>query len=150
MKTAICTAAGIVGGAIAAALGGWDFAVKALLICMAIDYASGWVVAAVFHKSPKTETGSLASGVGLVGLARKAMMFAFVVIGNLMDQMLSVAYLRDAITVGFMCNEILSITISIHPPRGGWDSKSAQYFSYAFCAINKIRSLFHWVFSLPG
>lgn len=109
MKTAICTAAGIVGGAIAAALGGWDFAVKALLICMAIDYASGWVVAAVFHKSPKTETGSLASGVGLVGLARKAMMFAFVVIGNLMDQMLSVAYLRDAIIIGFMCNEILSI-----------------------------------------
>lgn len=109
MKTAICTAAGIVGGAIAAALGGWDFAVKALLICMAVDYASGWVVAAVFHKSPKTETGSLASGVGLVGLARKAMMFAFVVIGNLMDQILSVAYLRDAIIIGFMCNEILSI-----------------------------------------
>lgn len=109
MKGAICTAVGVIGGCVATALGGWDFAVKALLICMAIDYASGWIVAAVFHKSPKTETGALASNVGLKGLARKVMMFAFVVIGNLMDQILGVNYLRDAIIIGFMCNEILSI-----------------------------------------
>ena len=109
MKTAICSAIGIVGGAIATALGGWDFSVKALLMCMAIDYFSGWAVAAVFHKSPKTATGAYASNIGLMGLVRKAMMFAFVCIGNLMDGMLGVNYLRNAIVIGFVVNEILSI-----------------------------------------
>ena len=110
MKTTICSAVGIIGGAIASALGGWDFSVKALLICMAIDYVSGWAVAAVFHKSPKTATGAYASHVGLKGLVRKAMMFAIVCVGNLMDGMLGVDYLRDAIVIGFSVNEILSIT----------------------------------------
>lgn len=109
MKTAICSVAGIAGGAIAAALGGWDFAIKALLICMAIDYASGWAVAAVFHRSPKTATGAYASNIGLKGLTRKAMMFGIVCLGNLMDGLLGVVYLRDAIVIGFVVNESLSI-----------------------------------------
>ena len=109
MKNAICTAIGLVGGAIATALGGWDFSVKALLICMAIDYASGWIVAAVFKNSPKTETGALASNIGLKGLARKAMMLALVAVGNLVDGALGVSYIRDAIVIAFMANESLSI-----------------------------------------
>ena len=110
MKTTICSAVGIIGGVVASALGGWDYAIKALLLCMAIDYFSGWAVAAVFHKSPKTATGAYASHVGLKGLVRKAMMFGIVCIGNTMDGMLGVNYLRDAIVIGFMVNEILSIT----------------------------------------
>ena len=109
MKTAICTAAGVIGGAIAAALGGWNPAIRALLWCMAIDYISGWMVAAIFHKSPKTATGSYASNIGLMGLARKAMIFGIVCLGNLMDGLLGVAYLRDAIAIGFVVNESISI-----------------------------------------
>ena len=109
MKNAICAAVGLIGGGIAAALGGWDLAVKSLLALAAADFFSGWLVAAVFHKSPKTDTGAYASRVGLKGLVRKAMMFVFVCIGNMMDNMMGVAYLRDAITIGFVVNEILSI-----------------------------------------
>lgn len=109
MKTMVCSVAGLIGGAICSALGGWDFAVQALLFLAVADFFSGWLVAVVFHKSPKTESGAYASRVGLKGLTRKAMMFVFVCIGNLMDTMLGVAYLRDAIVIGFVVNEIVSI-----------------------------------------
>ena len=105
----LCSVVGVIGGAITAALGGWDFAVQALLFLAIADFFSGWLVAVVFHKSPKTESGAYASRVGLKGLARKVMMFVFVCIGYLMDTMLGVAYLRDAIVIGFVVNEILSI-----------------------------------------
>ena len=38
MKNEICAAIGIVGGAIASLLGGWDTALQTLIIFMAIDY----------------------------------------------------------------------------------------------------------------
>lgn len=109
MKAMFCSAAGIIGGAIAAALGGWDLALRALLVCMAIDYFSGWAVAVIFHKSPKTESGAYASDIGLKGLVKKAMMFGIVCLGNLMDGLMGVEYLRDAIVIGFVVNESISI-----------------------------------------
>ena len=59
MKNEICAAIGIVGGAIASLLGGWDTALQTLIIFMAIDYITGLIVAGVFHTSPKTKTGTL-------------------------------------------------------------------------------------------
>lgn len=61
MKNEICAAIGIVGGAIASLLGGWDTALQTLIIFMAIDYITGLIVAGVFHTSPKTKTGTLES-----------------------------------------------------------------------------------------
>ena len=49
MKNEICAAIGIVGGAIASLLGGWDAALQTLIIFMAIDYITGLIVAGVFH-----------------------------------------------------------------------------------------------------
>ena len=51
MKELICTATGLMGAAAAWAFGGWDAALTALVICMAVDYISGSTVALVFHKS---------------------------------------------------------------------------------------------------
>ena len=45
MKNEICAAIGIVGGAIASLLGGWDTALQTLIIFMAIDYITGLIVA---------------------------------------------------------------------------------------------------------
>ena len=56
MKNGICTAAGVVGSAIAALFGGWDEALVTLIIFMVIDYVSGLIVAGVFHTSKKTES----------------------------------------------------------------------------------------------
>ena len=109
MKGFFCTAAGVIGGAIAAAMGGVDMLAKALLWAMLIDFVSGWLVAAVFHKSPKTESGAYASNVGLKGLIRKAMIFGVVCMANSMDGAMGVTYLRDATIIGFMANEAASI-----------------------------------------
>lgn len=109
MRNIICTVAGIVGSLIASLFGEWTAAMTTLLIFMGIDYASGLVVAGVFHNSPKTETGTLESRAGLKGLFRKFAMLLFVLIGHQLDMAIGTAYIRDAVCIGFMVNELISI-----------------------------------------
>ena len=113
MKEFFCTAAGVIGGIIATAMGGIDGLAKALLWLAIFDYVSGWLVATVFHKSPKTQTGGYASNIGLKGLVRKAMMFGVVCMAEAMDGVLGVEYLRDATIIGFLVNEIASIVENV-------------------------------------
>lgn len=47
------------GGLLAQALGGWDTALQSLIFCMAVDYLTGMLVAGVFRRSGKTESGAL-------------------------------------------------------------------------------------------
>ena len=109
MKNVICTAIGIVGGFIANLFGGWDAALTTLVLAMAIDYASGLIVAGVFHKSKKTESGTLESRAGWKGLCRKGMSLLIVLIGHRLDLAIGVAYIREAIIIGFIANETISI-----------------------------------------
>lgn len=109
MKQGICTIIGLIGGAAAWAFGGWDTALAALTICMCVDYISGSIVALVFHKSTKTETGAYNSAYGLKGLCKKCLMLLFVLVAVQMDRLLGTAYVRDAVCIGFCANEVLSI-----------------------------------------
>lgn len=109
MKNAICTAIGIVGGFIANLFGGWDAALTTLVIFMCIDYLSGIVVAGVFHKSTKTESGSLKSVIGFEGLCRKGMALLIVLIGYRLDMTVGVDYIRNTVIIGFIANETISI-----------------------------------------
>ena len=109
MKQSICTAAGIAGSVIAAIFGGWDTALMALVVCMGVDYISGSIVALVFHKSNKSETGSYNSAYGLKGLCKKCLMLLFVLVAVQMDRLLGADYVRDAVCIGFCSNEVLSI-----------------------------------------
>lgn len=109
MKSAICTAIGVVGGFIANLFGGWDAALTTLVLAMTIDYASGLIVAGVFHKSKKTESGVLESRAGWKGLCRKGMSLLIVLIGHRLDLAIGVAYIREAIIIGFIANETISI-----------------------------------------
>lgn len=109
MKERICFLAGIVGSAAAWVFGGWDAALLALVICMAIDYISGSTVALVFHKSRKSATGAYNSAYGLKGLCKKGLMLLFVVVAVQADRLLGADYVRDAVCIGFCVNEILSI-----------------------------------------
>lgn len=109
MKEAICTGVGAVGGAIAAAFGGWDAALATLLIFMTVDYISGLIVAGVFHNSKKTESGTLESRAGWKGLCRKAVTLLFVLIAYRLDLVIGVNYIRDAVIIGFITNELISI-----------------------------------------
>lgn len=109
MKNLICTEIGMVGAAVSTIFGGWSEALTTLLICMAIDYITGLVVAGVFHNSPKSETGALESNAGLKGLFRKAAMLLFVLIGHRLDLAVGTTYIRDAVCIAFIANEILSL-----------------------------------------
>lgn len=121
MKNAICGFLGMIGGAIASAFGGWSAGLTTLLIFMAIDYLSGLIVAGVFHRSPKSEGGALESRAGWKGLVRKGMTLLIILIGCRLDIMLGIMYIRDALIIAFIINELLSIIenaglMGIHVP----------------------------------
>lgn len=109
MKEGICTFIGVVGSVIASFFGGWDTGLITLVTFMAVDYFSGLVVAGVFKKSPKTETGALESKAGWKGLCRKCMTLLFVLIAYRLDMVIGVSYIRDAVIIGFVANELISI-----------------------------------------
>lgn len=101
---------GIVGSFIASLFGGWDTAFITLLIFMAADYMTGIMVAGIFKKSNKTENGALESNAGWKGLCKKCMTLLFVLIAVRLDLVLGTNYIRDAVCIGFMVNELISIT----------------------------------------
>ena len=109
MKETLCTLSGMIGGALAAAFGGWDAAMAALIVCMAVDYLTGSIVALVFHNSNKSETGAYNSTYGLKGLCKKGMMLLFVLVAVQIDRILGIDYARDTVCIGFCAYEILSI-----------------------------------------
>ena len=109
MKNTICAAIGMTGSCIASLFGGWSASLTTLLIFMLIDYITGLVVAGVFHKSPKTENGGLESKAGLKGLIRKCTMLMFVLVGHRLDLAVGTSYIRDAVCIAFMVNELISI-----------------------------------------
>lgn len=109
MKNGICTTAGIVGSAIAGLFGGWDEALVTLIIFMVIDYMSGLIVAGVFHTSKKTESGTLESRAGWKGLCRKCVTLLFVLVAHRLDMAIGVDYIRNAVIIGFIANELISI-----------------------------------------
>ena len=109
MKETACTLIGLIGSGLCWAFGGWDAAMAALLVCMAVDYISGSIVALVFHKSAKTETGAYNSAYGLKGLCKKGLMLLFVLVAVQIDLILNIDYARDAVCIGFCANEVLSI-----------------------------------------
>lgn len=109
MKNAICTSVGILGSCIASLFGGWTASLTTLMIFMGIDYLSGLIVAGVFHNSPKTDTGALESRAGFKGLIRKAMVLVFVLIGYRLDVAVGTTYIRDAVCIAFIANELISI-----------------------------------------
>ena len=109
IKEGICTGIGVIGSIIASLFGGWDTGLVTLVIFMGIDYVSGLVVAGIFHNSNKTESGALESKAGWKGLCRKCMTLLFVLIAYRLDLALDVNYIRDAVIIGFMANELISI-----------------------------------------
>ena len=100
---------GVIGGFFTTMFGGWTAGMTTLIIFMAIDYLSGLVVAGIFKKSNKTESGALESKAGWKGLARKCMTLLFVLIAYRLDLLLNTAYIRDAVVIGFCVNELISI-----------------------------------------
>lgn len=109
MKNGLCTIVGTVGGFIASLFGGWDTALATLLIFMAVDYATGLIVAGVFHKSQKTENGALESRAGWKGLCRKGTSLLVVLVAYRLDLVIGSNFVKDATIIAFIANETISI-----------------------------------------
>lgn len=109
MKQMICSILGIIGSAVATIFGGWDAGLVTLLIFMGLDYISGLIVAGVFHTSTKTETGALESKAGWKGLCRKCMILIFVLVAYRLDLVIGTSYIRDAVIIAFIANELISL-----------------------------------------
>lgn len=99
-----------IGGAIAGLFGGWDMLLAVLVGMMAVDYASG-VLVAVMGKSQKTEYGGLSSKVGAYGLAKKGLMMLVVLVAALLDRAIGTqaAVFREAACWFYIANEGLSL-----------------------------------------
>lgn len=109
MKDTFCMAVGALGATIASLYGGWDAALQTLILFMAVDYVTGLIVAGVFHASPKSRTGALESRAGWKGLIRKGETLLIVLVACRLDAVMATSFVRDAVVIGFICNETISI-----------------------------------------
>lgn len=108
-KISVLSVLGIIGSIIAKLLGGWDMALQTLLLFMAVDYATGLIVAGVFKKSGKTETGALESGAGWKGLSRKGVTLLILLVATQLDKITGTEIIRDAVVIAYIVNEAISI-----------------------------------------
>jgi toxin secretion/phage lysis holin len=109
IKNLIVVTFGSIGSLLSFLLGGFDSVMIALLIFMVIDFLSGLILAIVFKKSKKTESGRLSSQAGILGLTKKIFILFLVVVSTQLDIILGTTFIRDGTVIGFISMEGISI-----------------------------------------
>ena len=109
IKAMLCTAIGAVLGWIVNMIGGWSEDLTTLLVFMAVDFLLGLLVAGVWKKSNKSDTGALSSWSAWKGLCRKGASLLVILIAYRLDVTLGVNYIRTAVIIAFIVNEGISI-----------------------------------------
>ena len=109
LKNTICVTLGLIGSMIANLFGGWTEDMVTLVIFMGIDFAMGLIIALVFQKSGKSETGAADSRACFKGLCKKCVILLFVLIAHRLDLALNCNYIKTATIIGFIANELISI-----------------------------------------
>ena len=109
IKNGVLAALAAIGTAVSHALGGWDAAMKVLVALMAADYITGILLAALWQRSSKSETGALDSKASFKGLCKKGMILLLVWLGVLLDDAIGADYIRTAVVLFFVGNEGLSL-----------------------------------------
>lgn len=112
-KNGVLAALATAGTFLAHALGGWDAALQVLVSLMAADYITGVLVAALWQRSNKSETGALDSKAGFRGLCKKGVILLVVWIAALLDNAIGAAYVRTAVVLFFIGNEGISLLENI-------------------------------------
>ena len=99
-----------VAGAIAGLFGEWTTMLTILVVVMALDYISGWIVAWC-GKSPKTENGGLSSKIGFIGIAKKGFIMLLVLLATLLDRAIGndTYIFQSSLVLYYIANEGLSI-----------------------------------------
>ena len=109
IKNGVLAVLAAAGAFIAKTLGGWDAMMKLLVAFMAMDYLTGWLVAAVWKKSNKSDSGALNSNASFKGLCKKGMILLLVWLGVLLDEAIGTTYVRNAVVLFFIGNVGLSL-----------------------------------------
>ena len=109
VKNAVLGFIAAAGSVIANALGGWDAALKVLIAMMVADYLTGVLVALIWHRSNKTDDGTLSSKAGFKGLCKKGVIILIVWLAVLLDSALGANYVRIAVILFFIGNEGISL-----------------------------------------
>lgn len=89
--------------------GGWTQAFSSLLVLMVLDFIAGMVVAGIFHKSKKTNSGALSSAAGVKGIAKKVLTIMLVAVAHQIDLLLATNVLKDTVCIALCINEIVSL-----------------------------------------
>lgn len=109
LKHTFLTGLSLAGGLLAKALGGWDTALQVLIGVMAADYVTGILLAALWHRSSKSESGALESNACFKGLVKKSMVLLLVWLGAMLDAVTGNHFVRTTVCLFFIANEALSI-----------------------------------------
>ena len=109
IKNGILAGFAVFGSFAANALGGWDASLQVLIALMVADYITGVLVAAVWHKSSKSSSGTLNSVAGFKGILKKCAILLLVWIGVLLDNATGANYIRTAVVLFFIGNEGISL-----------------------------------------
>jgi len=110
LKLLITSAFGVSWTAFVTALyGSVNNELKTLLILILIDLICGLITAAVFKRSPKTESGGLSSNEMRKGVFKKIGILLVVAVAHQIDVTLHINYIMYACEVTLIAEEILSI-----------------------------------------
>lgn len=113
LKLGACTVVGAIGSFLASLFGGWSSDISTLLIFMAADLITGLIVAGVFKKSSKTKNGALESNASFKGLCKKVVILICIIVAQRLDLTLGITYIKTAVIIGFMVNELISLVENI-------------------------------------
>ena len=110
VKAIVLTAFGAAGSFIInMLLGGWTEDLLTLIILMGVDFVMGLLIAAVWKKSGKSDSGTLNSISAWKGLIRKGCSLLVVMVAYRLDVTLGVSYIKTAVIMAFIANEGISI-----------------------------------------
>ena len=90
--------------------GRFDLLLQLLCLVMAVDFMSGLIVATVFRKSPKTESGAVASKAAVKGILRKVCQLLLVAVITRLSVAVGDDYFcRNTAILFFVAGESISI-----------------------------------------
>jgi toxin secretion/phage lysis holin len=92
---------GVTVGSFISLLGGYDAALKALVIVIILDYVTG-ILKAIYNKE-------LSSQIGYKGIVKKVLVFVVVALANVVQVQMGVELIREIAIIFFATNEGLSI-----------------------------------------
>jgi toxin secretion/phage lysis holin len=109
IKLWFITVFGAIGAFIAQLLGGWTNDMQTLGVLMVVDIVMGFAIAAFWKKSGKSITGALNSISMWKGLCRKGVSLLIVLVAHQLDTTMGTEYIRSAVIIAFIVNELISI-----------------------------------------